>query len=497
MNPLQGVHRFQGIDSSISLIEYFRYIARQEYAVLLDSGPAPSTLARFSFAARQPFLIFQSKGDRMTITRHGESTHKRGNPFLELRRLLAQYRVDPARWADRPIPFLGGAVGYFGYDLRHHLEELPNRGDDDLGLPDCYFMFYDSVVVYDHHEKSLALSVVGFDADHRVAEEKAVEKFEELRGEVRRIERAETSARQAVVRKTDGEGSRERRAGYEPGIRPMLTEQRYLDMVRKVKEHIAAGDVLQVCTTHRFECDFSGDAFELYQALRSINPAPFAAYLNLPEVQIVSSSPERFLQVGRDGWCMSRPMKGTRPRGATPQQDRRLYDELRSSAKDRAENVMIVDLVRNDFGRVCEIGSVQVPELLVVEQYATVFQMVSTIVGKLEKGRDCLDLVQACFPGGSMTGAPKIKAMAIIDSLEPVRRGVYSGSIGYLDFSGSADLNIVIRTILVKDGKAYFQVGGAVVADSDPKEEYLETLHKAGALIEALRNVRRRAATRR
>lgn len=495
MNPLQCVHRFQDIDSPISLVEYFRYIAQQEYAVLLDSGMDPCKLGRFSFAGWKPFLVFKSKGDRISIMHNGEMTYKQGNPFLELRNLLSRYRVDPACYGGRHIPFLGGAVGYFGYELCYHIEELPCHGVDDLGLPDCYFLFYDSILIYDHREKKLALSVIGFDVNGKVAEENARQKLEELHEEIRRIEHVETYEPPAAIQHAiSNEGNEDRYANRNLDFRPMLTEEQYTDMVRKAGEHIAAGDVLEVCTTHRFECDFSGDAFELYQELRSINPAPFAAYLNLPEVKIVSSSPERFLQVGRDGWCMSRPIKGTRPRGATQQQDRRLYAELLSSAKDRAEHVMIVDLVRNDFGRVCEKNSIQVPELMIIEEYATVFQMVSTIVGKLEMGRDCLDLVQACFPGGSMTGAPKIKAMSIIDSLEPVKRGIYSGSIGYLDFAGSADLNIVIRTILVKDGQAYFQVGGAVVADSDPKDEYLETLHKARALIQALRNIRQRTA---
>jgi aminodeoxychorismate synthase component I len=274
----------------------------------------------------------------------------------------------------------------------------------------------------------------------------------------------------------------------------MFDEAQYMDAVRKAREHIFAGDVFEVCLTHRFESDFAADAFDLYTELRRINPAPFASYLNLPGVKIVSSSPERFLRLERDRKCTSRPIKGTRPRGQTPGEDQALHQDLLSSTKDRAENMMIVDLVRNDFGRVCEVGTVDVSELMIIEKYATVFQMVSTIVGKLEEGKDGLDLVQACFPGGSMTGAPKIEAMTIIDALEPVKRGIYSGSIGYLDFSGNLDLNIVIRTILVKDGKAYFQVGGAVVADSDPRGEYLETLDKARALVRALTTATQRHA---
>jgi aminodeoxychorismate synthase component I len=233
--------------------------------------------------------------------------------------------------------------------------------------------------------------------------------------------------------------------------------------------------------------DLPGDPWELYAILREINPAPFAAWLQLPGFQVISASPERFLRLDDDRTAESRPIKGTRPRGADAAEDTRLRDDLANSIKDRAENVMIVDLVRNDLGRVAEIGSVEVPELQIIEQYATVFQMVSTIQARLRKDRDPFDLVRACFPGGSMTGAPKIEAMKIIDAIEPVKRGVYSGAIGYFDHSGLMDLSIVIRTIVCQDGRATFGVGGAIVADSDPAAEYQETLDKARALIAAIR----------
>ena len=230
----------------------------------------------------------------------------------------------------------------------------------------------------------------------------------------------------------------------------------------------------------------------MYRELRHINPAPFASFLKFPEVEIVSSSPERFLKIDETGVAEARPIKGTRPRGGTPTEDERLRRELQNSPKDRAENVMIVDLVRNDFGRVCSYGSVQVRDFLTIEPYATVFQMVSTVQGRLAEERDRFDLLCACFPGGSMTGAPKIEAMKIIDALEPVARGIYSGAIGYLDFGGAMDLSMVIRTILVKDGRCYFHVGGGIVADSDPTAEYRETQDKARALVEAIGNLARK-----
>jgi aminodeoxychorismate synthase component I len=274
-------------------------------------------------------------------------------------------------------------------------------------------------------------------------------------------------------------------------VQSYFDESSYGRAVQTVKDHIVAGDVYQVCLTHRLEAHLEGEsAWDLYRELRRINPAPFASFLRFPEVEIVSSSPERFLKIDQNGMAESRPIKGTRPRGKTPAEDESLRNELRGSAKDQAENVMIVDLVRNDFGRVCEYRSVQVPDFLAIEPYATVFQMVSTVQGRLAPGRDRFDLIRACFPGGSMTGAPKIEAMKIIDQLEPVTRGIYSGAIGYLDFRGPMDLSMVIRTIIVKDGRCYFHVGGGIVADSDPQDEYRETLDKARALVEAIGNLK-------
>lgn len=481
MSTYASFHVLQEIESSLGIFDYFSTYAHEEYAFLLESGRDPEKLGRYSFTSRRPFLVFKSKADRVTIIEGDRATEKKANPFEELRALMRRYRVDPALYGGSPLPFLGGAVGYFGYELCYLLEKLPCLGADDLALPDAYFLFVDSVVIYDHLEQKMYISAVGFDADPRGAETKARRRLEEVRADIRRVEREGIPVPATAVEPGSDNGSR-------PPLefRAMFSEEGYMDVVQKSKEHIFAGDIFEVCTTHRLECDFRGDSFQLYRDLRAINPAPFASYLNLPEVQVVSSSPERFVRVRRDRVCESRPIKGTRPRGKTPRQDRDLHKELMSSIKDRAENIMIVDLVRNDFGRVCEVGTVQVSELMIIEKYATVFQMVSTIIGQLEEGRDCFDLIQACFPGGSMTGAPKIEAMTIIDALEPVKRGIYSGSIGYLDFSGNVDLNIVIRTILVKDGKAYLQVGGAVVADSDPREEYLETLTKARALIRAL-----------
>lgn len=495
-NAMKYAYILQEVESPVSLADYFSTFAHEEYSFLLDSGMDAQKLGRYSFAGRQPFLVFKSKGRQIEIMdEHGLLILKKGQPFHELALLLSRYRVEPSAYRDSQIPFLGGAVGYFGYELNYVLEKLPCLGVDDLGLPDSYFMFVDHVLIYDHFEKRLFLSVIAFDDIQEGAYEKVQGRFNELRKWMLSIETEKVAERERL---TSGQLNLEvvrETASTEVQFREMFNESQYMAAVQKAKDHIFAGDIFEICMTHRFDCDFEGDPFDLYKDLRRINPAPFASFLNLPCVKVVSSSPERFVRVDRQGWCTSRPIKGTRPRGKTPRQDKQLHRELMASIKDRAENMMIVDLVRNDFGRVCEVGTVQVSELMIIEKYATVFQMVSTIIGKLEQGKNSLDLVQACFPGGSMTGAPKIEAMKIIDALEPVKRGIYSGSIGYIDYAGNLDLNIVIRTILIKDGKAYFQVGGAVVADSDPRDEYMETLHKASAMRLALQTAVQRCAS--
>jgi len=267
---------------------------------------------------------------------------------------------------------------------------------------------------------------------------------------------------------------------------PVVSREEYLAKIVTARDHIDAGDAFEICLTHRIDAPFTGDPFALWQELRRTSPSPFAAFFDLPEGAVVSSSPERFLSVNSARIAESRPIKGTRPRGATPEDDARLAADLAGSPKDRAENAMIVDLVRNDLGKVCRFGTVEAPDLYAVEGYATVHQLVSTVRGELDEGRDGIDAIRACFPPGSMTGAPKIEAMTILERLEPTERGVYSGALGWLDFAGPLDLSVVIRTIIVKDGRAHLHVGGAIVTDSIEAAEHEETMHKARALLAAL-----------
>ena len=374
-----------------------------------------------------------------------------------------------------PIPFCGGAVGYLSYDLCHFIEHLPSSAIDDLKLPESYFAFYDTILAFDNLDGKTYIVSTGFpELSETQRQVRARARLEQIK---KRLSSPTTCAPDI-----DPTSIKEKAKAV---LKSNFTRDGYIEAVDKVREYIAAGDVFQVNISQRFVTDLTVPPFELYRRLRQVNPAPFGSYLNFDAVTIVSASPERFLRVDGD-YVETRPIKGTRPRGKNSIDDAALAEELIHSSKDRAENVMIVDLERNDLGRVCQYGTVKVTELAMLESFPTVFHLTSTIVGKLQPGKTRFDLLKATFPGGSITGAPKVRAMEIIDELEPTRRSVYTGAIGYLGFNDSIDLNIVIRTFLIKNGKAYFQVGGGIIYDSDPEAEYQETMDKAKALIEAL-----------
>ncbi len=461
------------IDTELSPLDAFELIRHKRFSFFLDSGMDPHKLGRYSFIGSDPFLVLSTRGSEVTLTQGAEKSSLSGNPFDVLSHFLEAYRLDTCA---SPVPFIGGAVGYFSYDLCHFIERLPSTAVDDLKLPECYFSFYDRVLAFDNLQGKAYIISTG---------------FPELR-ETERVERATKRLNEMKDMLADVSGS-----GKESLSTPIsfpteqvtlkggFTHKEYVDAVEKARQYIIAGDIFEVNLSQRFEAELSITPYELYRRLRQINPAPFACYLGFDEVSVVSASPERFLRV-RGDWIETRPIKGTRPRGKTPEEDQALAKELLSSSKDRAENIMIVDLERNDLGRVCRFGTVKVTELTILEVFPTVFHLTSTVVGRLREGKNCIDLLKAIFPGGSITGAPKVRAMEIIDELEPTKRSVYTGSIGYLSFNGDLDLNIAIRTFLVKGSRAYFQVGGAVVYDSDPEAEYQETLDKARALIDAL-----------
>jgi len=460
------------VSTPLTALDAFALFKERPFSFFLDSGMDTEKLGRYSFMGSDPFLVLKSRGKEVALTYSDREEVIVGNPFDVLGQTLEKYVIQPCPY---PIPLVGGVVGYFSYDLCHFIERLPATAIDDFHLPECYLAFYDSVLAFDNLEGKAYVVATGFPEQEEASrKEKAKERIEKLKDMVTEAPRPEEALYSRVV---PGANSLKLPANF--------THEGYVEAVATAREYIASGDIFQVNLSQRFEADLPIAPYELYRRLRLVNPAPFACYLNFDDVVIASASPERFLRL-RGDLVETRPIKGTRPRGKSAEADDALSRELLHSVKDRAENVMIVDLERNDLGRVCRYGTIRVRELWVLEKYATVFHLTSTVEGRLREGNNRIDLLRAIFPGGSITGAPKVRAMEIIDELEPTRRSIYTGSIGYLSFSGEMDLNIVIRTFLIKNGKAYFQVGGGVVYDSDPEAEYQETLDKARALIEAL-----------
>lgn len=467
----------QPVETSLDAFEIFLLFKDEPYSFFLDSGMDHEKFGRYSFIGSRPFLVFKSKGRQVEVIQGAGKTGERmeGNPLDLLKGYYQRYKIaNPSS-----LPFVGGAVGYFGYDLNLQIERLPSINPDEIEVPDCLLGFYDSVIIFDHRENQVYLAATGLpETDRAKALRNAEERLNDLRLRIK------SASSKGVGFPDPGVGFPNTPQG---GVllTSNFTREAYCGAVQRAIDYIYAGDIYQVNLSQRFAAEFTGDPAELYRRLRAINPAPFASFLNFRDVAVVSSSPERFLKL-TDGVVETRPIKGTRPRGRTPEEDQALREELVNSVKDRAELVMIVDLERNDLGRVCQPGSVEVTELFTLEEYSTVYHLVATIKGRLKVDKDVIDLLKASFPGGSITGAPKIRSMEIIEELEPAKRNIYTGSIGYLGFDGEADLNIVIRTIIIKDARAYFQVGGGIVADSIPEKEYQETLDKARALIEAL-----------
>jgi para-aminobenzoate synthetase component I len=422
---------------------------------LLESSTIMTGLARWSYIITDPAATLEARGSGTTFQHENWS-----DPFTALETLLQRYKPEPAN--DGP-DFQGGFIGYLGYDLARHLETLPSIAKADLNWPGMRLHLADFVLAHDGINQSwFAISL-------------------ELRGFYNRKKIWNDILAQAQ------HGSSES-ATFKAGEPISLTtNETYLEQVERTLEYIRAGDVFQVNLSHRLEASFHGDPWGLYERLAARSPAPFAAYISGTDFTMVSASPERFLRV-RNNTLEARPIKGTRARGSTPELDQLARHELETSLKDRAENLMIVDLLRNDLGRVCQFGSVRTPDLFRLEAHGPVWQMVSTVTGELRENLGPVDALRACWPGGSMTGAPKIRSMEIIEKLEPVRRGPYAGSIGYFNLSGTMDLSIVIRTAMIDHARdrVLVQVGGGIVADSQPELELEETYAKARAILECL-----------
>jgi para-aminobenzoate synthetase component 1 len=455
---------------------------RTKESFLFESAKGPATIARYSFIGIEPYLSFRVKNGEIGISFGGKKTVSSRHPLQRLRELVGGYKQKAAEGLP---PFQGGAAGMLSYDFVHYFERLPAHAVDDLNIPDAHFFMFDRVIAFDHREKKCWIIVCP-------AARKTVLGYSGIDG------RSEGHVREAwddldrIHQKVLGSGREVPQERRLPGRIEVLHEtgkERYMAMVRRAKEYIAAGDIFQANLSLRVAAEIGDrDPWHIYETLRKINPSPFAAFVDFGDYQIASSSPERLVRVmGRK--VDTRPIAGTRPRGKNTGEDEEMRSELLLSEKERAEHIMLIDLERNDLGRVSDYGTVAVDELMVTEDYSHVIHIVSNVKGRLAEGKDCFSVIEAAFPGGTITGVPKVRCMEIIDEIEPTRRGPYTGSLGYIGFNGCMDLNIIIRTFLLRKGRAYIQAGAGIVADSDPEREYYESLKKAEALIRTLENV--------
>ena len=445
--------------------------ARQKYAFLLESVEGGEKIGRYTFLGAQPRTVITARGKDLTL-REGSSVRCcQGSVMDLLREHLRQHR--PAILPDLP-PFTSGCVGYFAYDMVRQFQRMPNRTKDDVGLPDCVFTFYDRLLAFDHlrHQLHIIAAADVRSESPRKAYDRALADIAVIEAKLQRGVRAQH------VHWSD--------SGKKKSIKihHSTSHDKFLQSVRKAKEYIAAGDVFQVVLSQRLDFKPPAEPFQIYRALRTVNPSPYMYFLKLDDIHVVGASPEMLVRVsGRK--LEYRPIAGTRKRGADAAQDERLTEELRTDEKERAEHVMLVDLGRNDLGRVSEYGSVKVRDLMYVEKYSHVMHLVSALEGQLRGDLDALAALAACFPAGTLSGAPKVRAMEIIEELEPVRRGVYGGSVLYADYAGNLDSCIAIRTMVVHGDRAYVQAGAGIVADSDPESEYQECMNKASAVLRA------------
>ncbi|HUR36897.1 MAG TPA: anthranilate synthase component I [Terriglobales bacterium] len=451
---------------------------KEDEAFLLESVEGGEKVGRYTFLGTRPYMKFSSQAGEVMISRGKKKEKRRGRLFDELKKLFAGHR--PAQVAGLP-PFTSGAVGYFSYDAVRQLERIPSKTKDDLQVPDCHLMFFDRVLAFDHvrHEITIVATVDVSSGDLRKAHARALRGLDEIEN---------------ALRKGPGKQAKLRRPTGGLKIKQTTSKSQYLRAVEQAKEYIYAGDVFQVVLSQRMELTPGVAPLEIYRALRRVNPSPYMYYLRMGKMDVLGSSPEMLVKV-RGKKLEYRPIAGTRRRGRDEEEDLRLEAELRADAKERAEHIMLVDLGRNDLGRVSEIGSVEVKELMFVERYSHVMHLVSALQGKLRAGLHPLDAFAACFPAGTLTGAPKVRAMEIIEELEPVRRGLYGGAIFYADFSGNLDSCIAIRTMLMQGKNAYVQAGAGIVADSVAEAEHEECLNKGMALVRAVGKARKAVAS--
>jgi anthranilate synthase component 1 len=457
-------------------------------ACLFESVVGGEKVGRYSFLAADPFLRLEARGSTVTVTGGGrDETFTSDDPLAELERRMAAFRT--ARLAELP-PFTSGVVGFAGYDTVRYVERLPDAPTDDRGLPDLSFGFYDRMVVFDNVTKVIDVVVLAdvgdgspaaLDAAHAAARSRIDETIARLSAPHEWPSAADIGPRREPACLDDGTAT------------STFPRDEFLAAVERSIEYIRAGDVFQVVLSRRIDMPFSAPPLELYRTLRVVNPSPFMFYLRTPACTLVGSSPEIMVRCV-DEIVTVRPLAGTRRRGATPEEDKALAEELLADPKERAEHVMLIDLGRNDVGRVAAIGSVELSDVMVIERYSHVMHITSNVTGRLAEGLSAFDALRACLPAGTVSGAPKIRAMEIIDELEPVRRGPYAGAVGYVDFNGSMDTCIALRTVVIAGGRAFVQSGAGVVADSVAEQEFEETLNKAKGMLVSIEMTQERLA---
>lgn len=459
-NPVAPIYIDLGTTPNlVSISENFRDLP---YFALLDNS-AEDPDSRYSYMTASPFLVLRFKDGQTTVETKEKTTRLINNPFETLRSYLTKYRTSPLEILP---PFQGGAIGYLAYELGNTLETIGKQAQNDHGLPEIYLGFYDWVISRDSTTGSTWAVATGFP-------ERSVRKAKDrLQWIDQRLSRKSKQSSRINKMSSKILGS-------------TFSHEKYIDAVKKVKTYINDGDIYQVNLSQRFESTLTDEPWNLYCNLRESSPAPYGSFLEYPEVSVLSASPELYISTIKNE-VASKPIKGTRLRGRSKSEDRSLSKELRLSEKDRAENIMIVDVSRNDLGRICVPGTIEVPKLFQVEIHPTVLHLVSTVTGDLRPDIDSIEVIKAVFPGASITGAPKIRAMQIIDSLEPVQRSIYCGGIGYIGFDDSIHFSMAIRIMLVRNNRVFIPVGGGIVYDSDPESEYQETLHKASGAFKSL-----------
>ncbi|MCP5003234.1 MAG: anthranilate synthase component I [Planctomycetes bacterium] len=458
---------------TLTPLSAFQKISVADYAFLLESADGGEKIARYSFLGSNPFLRFRCRGFNVESYRNGESVcYESRDPLCELEKLLNSF--SPVEVEGLP-KFFGGAVGYVSYDSVRYVEDLPDSANDDLNLPDIYFMFYDIVIIFDHLQKTIKVVCAACTGERDIKDV-----YEESTGRVDAL----IAKLRTPVMELSSLIPEERDADIKFSSNFKKTD--FFSAVATCKEYIKAGDIIQVVISQRLHAETAAKSFNIYRTLRVVNPSPYMFYMKMGEIELIGSSPEVMVKV-EGGRVTVRPIAGTRWRGKTEAEDELLAKELLSDPKERAEHIMLLDLGRNDVGRVSEYGSVEIDEKMVIEKYSHVMHITSSVSGKLRKDTNAFDCLKACLPAGTLSGAPKIRAMEIIDDLEPTRRGPYGGAVGYIDFYGNMNTCITIRTIVLKNEKdAYIQAGAGIVADSIPESEYQETLNKAKGLLKAL-----------